>query len=205
MPKTPPAWLGSFIDYAKTKEKKIDVKNALQTFEDVLSKRWNRFVETVKEEKANEPERKKRKVDPIKSFETAMKKVAKHIDEEKAAHPDSYQRDIGSKLQQVVPSQVQELIVDYTQVLAKLDELSYEAECISDQWTKSKVSALPEGKEAIQAMDKIQTGLEDLKKTIQAPSFESGNDEEQEEEEDEENETDEQPPQDDDGDEEMNE
>ena len=80
IPKKIPSWLQSFAAFAKSKEKKKDIRDSIDIFSQVLNTRWVEFVEQCHQENKSAPS-KPRKVDPIKNMGKAMEKVSSVIED----------------------------------------------------------------------------------------------------------------------------
>jgi len=191
VPKNPPAWLNTFLEYAREKEKRGDGKRALEKFEEVLEKRWEKFVDKMHEDA---PEPKRRKVDPMKSLGNAMKKVAAQVDEV-GDDPDQIS-EFRDRLMETLPPQVQSLLQP-----ALPQDVVEQINQLCDQTAASKVtleqtaSADPVAQNALAIVDRVCDGLHQIKASLESNSDpeESGSEEDGDDQEDDNEEEDEEP------------
>jgi hypothetical protein len=107
IPKKIPPWIKRFTEFAKTKERKHDVQQSLDVFNEVLEKRWDMFLEQCEKEQQDVPT-KTRNVDPIKTLGKAFNKVAERIDE--AKDNEALIQQYKDRVTKVVPPQIRSVL-----------------------------------------------------------------------------------------------
>ena len=79
IPKKIPPWISKFAEFAKSKERKLETKQAIDVFTQILTNRWDNFLEAnAKEQEEKVP--RQRNVDPIKTLGRAFSKVAEQVE-----------------------------------------------------------------------------------------------------------------------------
>jgi len=166
IPKKVPKWLTDFTEYARNKEKR-DGKDAIDAFESIIEKRWDRFVSQCEKDA---PPPKKRKIDPIKTFANAAKKMADSLPE-----GGEELKNVQAQLKDVVPEHLQMLLqpTDVTppRVLEEIERL-YEESAQSKNALETLASSAGDGpfkQSALEAVTKICSGLEIIKTNLEAP------------------------------------
>ena len=89
-PKKIPAWIATFADYAKKAESDESTHRAVDTFTALTTKHWEQFHSALEAKKDDGPKKKKRIVDPMKTLESAMERVAGHVEEAKNNEEHKY-------------------------------------------------------------------------------------------------------------------
>lgn len=137
MPKVPkniPPWLTKFAAWAKTKERKHDVQQSIDTFMQVISNRWETFVEQSVKDQSDKPS-KPRNIDPIKNLGKAFNKVAERVREVPDNEPEMLEQ-LKTKVRNVIPPQMKEVLsddnnnnnnvsdVDHTELVSLVEQVS---------------------------------------------------------------------------------
>lgn len=166
VPKAPAPWLGAFIEFARDKEKKQEVKKALDQFESVLDKRWDKFVTKMEDEA---PPPKKRKTDPMKTLSNAVKKAASQVDEQDPAQMEQLKDSIISTL----PASVQGLLQRDVSaaVSGKINELCDLAASSQNTLQDLSKTGQPEAFSlaALTMVNQMHDGLNSIKATLSDP------------------------------------
>lgn len=179
VPKIVPQWLPEFCEYGREKEKKAATRDALNTFEDVLERRWDKFVDKKNEEAP--PPKKRKPADPVKSLENAMKKVAKEVDG--MPEGDAQLEQVRDRLRQSMPPQVQALLQAepspvQSDVLQQIEDLYNETTGYKNI-LESLASTVPAENAAfktgaLDAVNNIGVALETIKTKLAAAASERG-------------------------------
>jgi hypothetical protein len=163
VPKKVPKWLQEFNEYARSKEKRAANKEAIDVYETILEQRWDRFVAQCNE---NAPPAKKRKTDPLKTLENAMKKVAAEVDSLPEDGKELMQ--VKERLLNSVPPQVQVLLQSGPEVSQQIEQLylqTAESKTALEQLAAT-VTDGPFKQGALDAVAKMYTGLETIKTSL---------------------------------------
>ena len=107
IPQKIPGWLATFADFAKDKERKREVRDAIDVFNQLLTKHWEAFREKTAPETEERP-KKKRNVDPIKNLGKAMDKVAERVEE--AKDNKELMKQYQDRVKSVVPEQMKPVL-----------------------------------------------------------------------------------------------
>lgn len=187
VPKRVPNWFNQFTEYAREKEKSAAKRQAIHAFEDVVERRWEAFV--AKSEKESPP-KKRQPVDPVKSLENAMQKVAKQVDTLEG--PEQIQ-EVRDRLLGAMPPQVQELLqrdavaaaAPGAEVMEQISTLYAQTALCKTNLEQLATTVPAEQAEfkqsALQAVQDVCNGLENIRTALTSPKRKR---EEEDEEED---------------------
>ncbi len=191
VPKRVPNWLNLFTEYAREKEKTGAKRQAINTFEDIVERRWEAFVAKSEQES---PPKKRKPADPVKSLENAMQKVAKQVDTLEG--PEQIQ-EVRDRLLGAMPPQVQELLQrDALASAAPSAEVMEQISTLYAQTTLCKTNleqlatTVPaeqaEFKQsALQAVQDVCNGLESIRTALTSPKRKRDDDDAEETEDEE--------------------
>ena len=99
-----------FVEFSKTKERDANVRNSLDVFQEIITKRWEAFTQHVQNEQKAAPSKKK-PIDPIKNLGKAMNKVVERIDEIQDQGNQELLKEYTEKVQNAIPEQMKPLLM----------------------------------------------------------------------------------------------
>jgi hypothetical protein len=107
-PKKIPTWMASFAEFTKKAETDESTHRAIDTFAALMTKHWESFHSHMEAKKQEKPEKKKRTADPMKTLESAMDRVAGHVEEAKGN--DELMKQYQERMKEIVPDELKPIL-----------------------------------------------------------------------------------------------
>lgn len=107
-PKKIPAWFATFADFAKKAEGDDSVNRSVDNFTALVTKHWDSFHLALAAKKEEQPKKKKRITDPMKTLESAMERVAGHVEE--AKDNEELLKQYQERMKEIVPDELKTIL-----------------------------------------------------------------------------------------------